>query len=288
MSRLLPLASYPKSGNTWARMFLANFTQPAPVGINDTKAEGSGALFARSLYDRYLGIKSSMLDPESLDELRPQLARAMTREHDGPLIAKTHDLWRRTAAGAALFPPDVTCGAIYIVRNVLDVAPSSASHWGTSLEEAVRRLCNPNHCLASGRDRLAPSVPQLVGSWSRHVTSWLDDSGLKICLLRYEDMRADPATAFANMLLFAGIHPDRKKLEDAIQLSDFGALKAQEQLEGFTERPTTASNPFFRRGMVGSWREELPAPLIRKLVDVHGETMQRLGYLDENGNPTER
>ena len=62
-------------------------------------------------------------------------------------------------------------------------------------------------------------------------------------------------------------------------------LQQREREGGFRERPVLARSLFFRRGRVGAWREEVPADLVRKLIDVHGAMMRRFGYLNEQGDP---
>ncbi len=44
------LASYPKSGNTWFRLLIANLRQDAPVDINDLPRQG-GIASARAWFD---------------------------------------------------------------------------------------------------------------------------------------------------------------------------------------------------------------------------------------------
>ena len=52
------LASYPKSGNTWLRVFLASLISGRPVDINAMSGPGPSA-DARSCLDEALGIRRS-------------------------------------------------------------------------------------------------------------------------------------------------------------------------------------------------------------------------------------
>ena len=61
--------------------------------------------------------------------------------------------------------------------------------------------------------------------------------------------------------------------------------QGQEKVNDFRERSPRSPGLFFRSGRVGGWREELAPDLVRRLIDAHGETMRRFGYLDENGQP---
>ena len=71
----------------------------------------------------------------------------------------------------------------------------------------------------------------------------------------------------------------------AVAFSDFSELQRQERTSDFRERPPNSAGLFFRRGQVGSWRDELTVEQVQHLIDVHGETMRRFGYLDENNRP---
>jgi hypothetical protein len=107
--RIVWLASYPKSGNTWVRLFLATLQSGAEVDLtrmNGTFLMASG----RSMIERHLDIGLADLSWQEAAELRPLAYRAMTREPGGPLIMKTHDMHGTTPSGAALFPPEATLG----------------------------------------------------------------------------------------------------------------------------------------------------------------------------------
>jgi hypothetical protein len=72
--------------------------------------------------------------------------------------------------------------------------------------------------------------------------------------------------------------PNDGELADAIDRSSFERLREQEEKEGFRERPKKAER-FFREGRTGQWKEVLTPAQIQRIVDAHGEQMQRFGYL---------
>ncbi len=280
MAKIIWLASYPKSGNTWMRVLLANYLRDAdsPIDINEL---GIGPIAsARAGFDEWAGVEASALDDDTIEDLRPGVFRCLLTEAPETLYMKTHDAWRRTRSGEALFPSEITAGAVYLLRNPLDVAPSCAHHWGISVDQAVENLCNPTFALSRSRDGLADQLRQRLFSWSGHVRSWLDESGLRIHLVRYEDLRRNPEAVFGSIVRFCDLPFDAERLRKAVAFSDFSELQRQEQCNGFRERPLHASGTFFRKGQTGSWREELPPSLMAQLIEVHGTTMQRFGYLD--------
>jgi aryl sulfotransferase len=285
MANIIWIASYPKSGNTWMRVFLTNYMRndESPADIN--KLDGGPIASARMWFDEWVGIEAAELNDEMIERLRPGVYRSMAREEQCDIYMKVHDAWGRTTLGEGLFPTDVTAGVVYILRNPLDLAASCANHWGVSLEQAVQNLCDPDYALARSFGGMSDQLRQKMGSWSQHVTSWLDESDLPVHPVRYEDLRRTPEDHFCKIIQFCGLPSDGERIRRAIAFSDFDELRRQEQDKGFRECSVNASESFFRKGQSGGWREELPDYMIRKLIDAHGDTMRRFGYLDENNNP---
>lgn len=285
MAKIFWLASYPKSGNTWMRMLLYNYlhNNTKPADIN--KLAGGAIASARAWFDEWVGVEASALDDELIEQLRPGVYRCISREEKETLYIKVHDAWKQTNQGESMFPADVTAGVVYILRNPLDMATSCAHHWGVSIDQSVENLCNSKYSLAQSIGGMSDQLLQQMGCWSHHVTSWLDDSGLQVHLVRYEDMKSDPEKIFGGVVTFCGLPWDADRVSRAVAFSDFRELQRQEQVNEFRERSVKAPGLFFRRGEAGSWREELPTHLVQRLIDVHGETMRRFGYLDENYQP---
>jgi aryl sulfotransferase len=282
LSSIVWLASYPKSGNTWLRALLSNYLRDAdvPADINALGKEWFAHASRRVLFDELVGVEASALEQAAIDRLRPETYRCLAHEAPQVLYLKVHDSWALTDDGNALFPADVTAGVIYILRNPLDVAPSFANHLGVSVDAAVDRMCDESFAMSNSPERMDEQLRQHVGSWSGHVRSWLDHSGLPCRVVRYEDLRHDPERVFGEVVRFCGLPDEGPRLRKAIAFSDFAELRRQEQENGFRERLRVAAGGFFRRGVAGGWREELPAGLALRLVEAHHETMRRFGYLD--------
>jgi len=177
-----------------------------------------------------------------------------------------------------MFPPDVTLGVVYIIRNPLDLASSCSHHWGVPLATAVETLCDSSAAARDVSKATPEQLCQVFGSWSDHVGSWIDDSGLPLHVVRYEDLAADPVGCFGRVVRFCGLDYDGDRVGKAVEFSSFGELRRQEAAAGFQERSPRAPGGFFRRGVAGSWRDELPSHLARRLAAVHGQMMARFGY----------
>jgi len=277
MSHLIWLASYPKSGNTWMRALLTAYLggPDAELDINDLDASRHAA--SRPLFDRVTGLPSSSLLPDEVDVLRPQVYRAVNSECVEPMFLKVHDAWR-TVGQDALFPADCTRLAVLIVRNPLAVAPSLAEHSGRTIDGVIEVMADPDHALAGSGS--AAQLRQVMGSWSDHTGSWLERSGLPVHLVRYEDLRRDTASAFRGVVQACGLGVDEAAITAAVERTSFDRLREQEAETGFRER--LGSSPFFRRGMVDGWREELTDEQAARIRADHAEWMARLGYSSDD------
>lgn len=275
MGALIWLASYPKSGNTWMRSFLHNLLTNAqsPVPINKLDQFCLGESFigpytaiARKPYDQ--------LEMEEIARLRPRVQRDFTRVSPDSVFVKTHNFLGEWF-GQPLHNMEVTAGGIYIVRNPLDVVLSAKSHFGGTLEQAIDQLADDTTMTA-----LTPRhIPEVHTSWSNHVKSWTAHPNPQLLVLRYEDLLGNPQKHFQIMANFLGLNPSKERLDRAIRFSSFKALKAQEEEEGFKERPQNSEQAFFREGRAEQWREVLTPDQVRRIVSDHREQMERFNYI---------
>ncbi len=279
MNRIVWLASYPKSGNTWVRILLANYIRNArrPVDINDL-GEAFSIASSRRVFDRWSGVESSALDHATVDRLRPELYRRIADAATGPLFIKVHDGWQLTPDGEPLFPPEATAAVVYLVRDPRDVAPSLAAHLGVDTVDAVSRMCDPEASFGGGFERLHDQLRQFTGSWSDHAQTWVDASPPSCHIVRYEDLRQRTEAVFGDLVQACGLPRDRDRIARAVRFSEFSELRRQETENGFGERHPRSRATFFRSGRVGSWRGELAGGLAERIRDAHGPMMHRFGY----------
>ncbi|HYP07359.1 MAG TPA: sulfotransferase domain-containing protein [Bryobacteraceae bacterium] len=278
MSAFYWLASYPKSGNTWLRMALRSLTTGgAPIRFEERESWIPVAS-AREPFDTLLELESSDLTQEEVDCLRPLFYIEQARLADQPLIRKVHDAWIRTAAGTPLFPPAVTLGAIYVVRDPRDVAVSYAHHACCSIDEAIAFLDDPNAAFASAKSYLTCQLRQTMLTWRGHAASWLDAPGIRVLTVRYEDMIADPEGTLAKVATFCRMGASAELIAAATQATRFDVLQRIEEEQGFQEKPPGMKR-FFRRGQAGGWRDCLTSEQAARIVSAQGEMMRRLDYI---------
>ena len=274
------LASYPRSGNTWLRALLTNYLEGGETPATIDALTGGASAIMREAFDDVIGLSSSDLTPEELLVYRPHFHEALAAELPRPSFVKVHDACLRTAHGDLLFPPAATLGAVYLVRNPLDVAVSLAHFWNWPIARAAAELNRPEAALSSPPRGIHEILPQRLSTWSGHVASWLDQGELPVHVVRYEDLLAGPGDTLGAVLRFAGVEPEAVRIARAVEQARFDRLRAQEERSGFQEKPRTAGY-FFRAGRAGSWRETLSREQVRTITDAHAPLMERFGYLRE-------
>ncbi len=278
MGGIFWLASYPKSGNTWFRVFLTNLRggEDGPADIN--KLRSTPIASARGVFDDEAGVEASDLTFDEIDRLRPEIYEQLAANTDEKLFMKVHDAYTSNDKNIPLFPEEATAGAIYIIRNPLDVAVSFADHSGLDYDTAISRMAEESFAFCAKSRRLHDQLRQKLLSCSSHVKSWTEQAPFPVCVMRYEDMKQKPVETFEKAVRFSGLEYGREEILKALELSSFEELQRQEKEGGFKER-STRSEMFFRKGKIGSWLEALTEKQAQRIINDHRGVMRRFGYL---------
>ncbi|MCG9696116.1 sulfotransferase domain-containing protein [Shewanella sp. Isolate11] len=276
MGNILWVASYPKSGNTWVRAFLENYIQNGDraVDINTMHTISTAESAAHRFQPHLSGDKKTTdLSLEEICALRPLVQADIARQAQGTTFVKTHN-YLGTYNEHPLHNSQVTSGSIYVVRNPLDVTVSMANYFDYSIDETIAYMAEE----MTGTPNEPENVPQVITSWSKHVSSWTDLAEDAKLIIRYEDLLDDPKKMFRKIESFLGLKKDPKRLKNAIKHSSFAQLKAQEAQRGFVEKHENA-NRFFRQGQKHQWRQVLSEQQVAQIIEHHGEQMAKFNYL---------
>jgi len=278
MSQIIWLASYPKSGNTWLRLLLRALRDDADTpelmgAINESTIASN-----REVFERVTGLVSSELLRDEAAQMRPAVYRQLAMASEQTLMMKVHDRFDSPAVGAADFPVEVTQAVVYLTRDPRDVCVSFAHHLGLSVDQTLARMRKESLYLDSGAEPLAEQLPQWLGRWDRHVSSWLDNSSLvKPILVRYESLLSDPLATLTALIPQLGLSATVERIRSAIERCQFDRLAAVERKQGFAERPDPAI-PFFRSGNAGGWTKTLTPDQAQTICREFGPMMRRLEY----------
>ncbi|MEM7211009.1 MAG: sulfotransferase domain-containing protein [Pseudomonadota bacterium] len=269
LQRLIWLASFPKSGNTWTRSFLGNYLAPdgRQLTINQLNTFTTGDV-RQDFWDAAWGSRYEGQTIETGLKLRGKVLRLIAQSKPQMHFAKTHSRIDRIE-GHDLIPPDVTAAAIYIIRNPFDVVLSYSRHISASIDETIDRMCD-----ASALNATETQIFELIGRWDHHVHSWKSAPGLPLFFMRYEDMVSQTERTFRALLNFLQIPVNDGKLRRAIRFSSFKELQKQERSEGFGERPENMQQ-FFVSGRSGDWQRELSAAQIGRITTEFGRILEK-------------
>ncbi len=275
MAGIFWLASYPKSGNTWLRAFVATLQTGEPPDINRL-GQQVGIAVHRWAFDEALGLEAVDLSVEQEANLRPRAYEIWAAEAERFRYCQAHDAYHLTPAGEPLFPAGATRGAVYVVRDPRAVAVSLSHYNGCPIETEIARMADPNATFSESEDHLHQLLVQRLQTWSSHVDSWLG-APFPLHVVRYEDMKTAPHAAFGAIARFLELPHDPARIAFAVAAASFSRLQAQERTFDFVERPRHAA-AFFREGRSDGWRRELSKEQAARIVAAHGKVMQRLGY----------
>jgi hypothetical protein len=274
MGKIIWLASYPKSGNTWLRAFLHNLLRNPQDGYDINKLDDFTLSESANGWYRIVD-QASKADytPAEAAALRPKVHRHLTTVFPDSIFVKTHCAVMEDH-GVPTVTLDVTAGAIYVVRNPLDVTISYSHHLGISIDDMITYMTKLSAMSPAGNGH----VHELLGSWSEHVESWTAKPNSALHMIRYEDMLSKPQSTFAGVVRFLGLKPPRDRLERAIARASFRVLQEQERRHGFKEKSEKAER-FFREGKAGQWQKILTPAQVERITSAHATQMRRFGYL---------
>jgi Sulfotransferase domain len=211
VSHLTLLTSYPRSGNTWARIMLASYAMNAPVTSRE--------MLEDTIPDLRLMLESGRVMPPR-DGSRPQIVKT----HFLP-DAEVMQLYRTSARKV-----------LYLVRNPRDVIIS-----------ALRFLRVPDMQKAGFAKEFIANrgVPlfrdRTWGTWPEHVFDWTSPERVRrhfpdadVIVVRYEDMRDDPAGKLREILEFLDPHApiEPARVQRATENSSLEKVLAAQTAEG--------------------------------------------------------
>jgi len=266
------LASYPKSGNTWVRMFLNAYLTGGPLNINsghqyicsDIRPDIFQMMMPRSLTEITID-EQFMYHQGALLNL---IKLAATKD----ILVKTHNA-KAIVSGTALIPPKITGGAIYIIRDPRDIVVSYSKHFAKTIDESIDDINDEN------RAGMGPfNLCHLFMSWSKNVSSWTyENQNVDVLAIKYETLIKQTKQSFIEILKYLELPIDTKRLDHAIFESTFVNLKSKETEFGFVEKAN--NDNFFRSGKYGQWKKVLNKAQIDKIEGANKEIMRKYGYL---------
>ena len=272
------LASYPKSGNTWVRLFLDNlFSKTDAFNINNNLIDQF------PLRNHFEGISS---DINNLDEFAKCCLTAQSKLNlnNKTKIFKTHNAFWNWKNGKYYFTDEVnTLGVIYIVRDPRNIITSVLNYFHKNNYKDALKFMTENKVLG-GHDG-ETGLPTIIGSWQNHYNSWKKFKK-NMLLIKYEDLLNNPNIEFFKITNFlskiAKYDFNNQKILEAIDNCEFKNLKQQENLYGFkgnSEKNKKLDQNFFNLGPNNKWQNILEEDIKKEIEFLFQGEMKELGYI---------
>jgi hypothetical protein len=155
---------------------------------------------------------------------------------------------------------------VYLMRDGRDVMVSLYHY-----EKAMGRPIDLGDLVREGH----PSH----GKWHAHINEWLaNPHGAEMIVVRYEDLKQNAARELERFCSFAGIKRESLFVEAMVRETEFEKMQQRELRSGSGIRAFPTDKLFRRRGVAGSYKDEMPSALAEEFMAHAGETLRRFGY----------
>jgi hypothetical protein len=116
--------------------------------------------------------------------------------------------------------------------------------------------------------------------WHEHVEAWAKNPfGAHILTIKYEDLLEQPVEQLERFCQFLNLPRKRDVLAAVAEAAQFRNLRDKEARLGWGWPDRWPTDKFFfRRGVAGSHKDEMPPAVLTAFLKEAGETLQRLGY----------
>ena len=275
------LASYPKSGNTWIRIFLSTLLYSSDKPIVNINNNHIKQFPTRSDFDN---LTDNVMD---MDEFAKNCILAQQRINlDNRIkILKTHNAyWQNYEKNYFFTDKENTLGVIYIVRDPRNVITSIMDYFNKKSYRETLEFLIDNYKVIGGT-KFESGIPTILFSWANHYNSWKQFKK-NYLLIKYEDLLDKPQEEFlkiSNYLNTIGNFKFNEK--DILEIAEnckFENFCNQEKTKGFIDNSATNKNfkkNFFRLGPKNNWKDLLDTDIKLKIEEQFKKEMLELGYI---------
>ena len=283
MNKIIWVASYPKSGNTWLRYFLGNYffnnnnNNFEPEIIKNIKKFH----IDKEIINPILHKQDFIKNPYNVSKYWIESQKKLEIKKGNVVFLKTHNALINIENNE-FTNSDLTLAIIYIVRDPRDVVVSYSKYRNLDYDTTIDYMIGSKVNVPFVRDVNDPSNIEIIGSWAFNYNSWKDGiSSTPRMIIKYEDLLNNGLEIFTNLIKFLSkvmnLKVNREKIISSYSLSSFNNLKNFETKNNFFENNSREN--FFRVGNSGNWKKELNKIQIKKIESNFKVEMESLGYL---------
>ncbi len=282
MNKIIWIASYPKSGNTWLRYFLGNYyfnkkDNFEPDIIKNIKKFHINKDLIKSNSHNQDFIKN----PYNISKYWIESQKKLEIKNGNVVFLKTHNALINIENNE-FTNSELTLAIVYIVRDPRDVVVSYSKYRNLDYNKTIDHMIGSKVNIPYVRDINDSFNIEITGSWLFHYNSWKNGiSTIPRMIIKYEDLLSNSKEIFSNLINFLSgamnLEVNYEKIIRSQNLSTFKNLKNFETNNNFFENDS--SENFFRIGKSGNWKKELNKEQIKKIEKNFKVEMKNLGYL---------
>jgi len=214
----------------------------------------SGNTFFRNILFEVYGIPSSVYHSGKKKQLDPKYASFP--------IVKTHLLPQQLPV------ENQSMKSIYLIRDGRDSVVSLAHH-----RKDIKKInSNYNKNLMETIFGIGGSFP---GGWSRHVREWENKSDI---IIRYEDLIENPIKQVERLRSIMTLPKPQLDKLPTFHSQKKGTSNYSSEKNVSEIKKTDLSNKFFRRGVTGSYKDEMPRVIQLLFWLKHQKQMNKFNY----------
>ena len=272
------LSSYPKSGNTWVRLFLDNLLTPNKnFNINDNVIDQF------PLRSHFLNLTENINDQNEFAKYCIEAQEKINLDNKLKIF-KTHNAFWNWEGGKYTFTNEKnTLGVIYIVRDPRNIITSVFNYFHKNNYYEALEFMKENKVLGGNDTEIG--LPTIIGSWSNHYKSWKKFKK-NFLIIKYENLLENPFKEFSKIADYlktiSDLKFENKNLTKVIEECSFDNMSKQEDKFGFNDnsvRNKKLNKKFFNLGPRNKWQNILDKEIQEEIEKVFNSEMKELGYL---------
>ena len=278
------IASYPKSGNTWVRAFIAAYLYSKDGSFNFELLKNIKQFPSKEYFEYFLN------DFQNIQKVSDYWIAAQDRINflnQGTTFLKTHSALC-TLGKNSFTNKNNTKAVIYIVRDPRNVVTSLSHHFSKTIKEACKFMFTKELMLTRsefGGDDFG--IATVLGSWAEHYRSWKNLKFAPIIFIKYENLIKNTNDSLSEIINFLGKHidleNDKEKILKTVKKCAFDRLAEKEKKEGFVEAAKSKIDKkainFFNLGKKNNWRDLLDFETEKLIRTTFFNEMKELDYI---------
>ena len=274
------IASYPKSGNTWVRSLLSSYYFSEDGSFDFKLLKNIKQFPSREFFSKRI---------ESIEDAAEKwlIIQKNLKKLNKARFLKTHNVYG-AFKGNHFTTPEVSLGAVIVVRDPRNVITSLMNHYSLDEENALEMIKSIYRNLKDKNETDNYASYSFISSWANNYNSWKNSNLKNKLIIKYEDLETNVEKTFEKIIRFTNKlmnnkkEIDKKKLNKSVRNTNFDILRKMEKNKGFDEAILSSDGKrkaFFNLGKENNYKKLLNLKTTQEIEKVFNKEMKDLGYL---------